>query len=38
VAALLAAAGAPPTELHVWQEDLETFFLRLVAEHREAVA
>ena len=36
VAALLAAAGTPPTALHVWQEDLEAFFLRLVAEHQPA--
>lgn len=38
VAALLATAGTPPTELHVWQEDLEALFLRLIAEHREAAA
>jgi ABC-2 type transport system ATP-binding protein len=33
VASLLVAASAPPTSLHVWQEDLETFFLRLLATH-----
>ncbi len=38
VAALLAAAGTPPTELHVWQEDLEALFLRLVSEHQRTEA
>jgi ABC-2 type transport system ATP-binding protein len=34
VASFLVAASAPPTSLHVWQEDLETFFLRLLSEHQ----
>lgn len=34
VATLLVSAGAPPTTLHAWHEDLEAYFLRLLAEHR----
>jgi ABC-2 type transport system ATP-binding protein len=34
VASFLVAASAPPTSLHVWQEDLETIFLRLLSEHQ----
>jgi ABC-2 type transport system ATP-binding protein len=34
VASLLVAASAPPTSLHVWQEDLEAFFVRLLAERQ----
>jgi ABC-2 type transport system ATP-binding protein len=33
VASFLVAASVPPTSLHVRQEDLETFFLRLLSEH-----
>lgn len=35
VASFLVAASVPPTSLHVWQEDLETFFLRLLSEHQQ---
>jgi ABC-2 type transport system ATP-binding protein len=38
VASLLVEAVTPPTSLHIRQEDLETLFLRLLAEHRGAVA
>lgn len=38
VASLLAAASVPPTELHVWQEDLEALFLRLLAEERDRLS
>jgi ABC-2 type transport system ATP-binding protein len=38
IASLLVAAGAPPTTLHVWHEDLEDFFLRLLAEHQGVTA
>lgn len=34
VAVLLAAAGSPPTTLHVHHEDLESYFLRLLVDHR----
>jgi ABC-2 type transport system ATP-binding protein len=36
VASLLVSADAPPTCLHVVQEDLEAFFLRLLADKRVA--
>jgi ABC-2 type transport system ATP-binding protein len=36
VASLLVTADVPPTRLQVIQEDLEAFFLRLLAENREA--
>lgn len=38
VVSVLVAASVPPTSLHLWREDLEAVFLRLLDENRGAAA